>query len=244
MAEVSGNPNLMKALACKLNESPEQRFAIPVMNHEGKHIGALVCVDRGLATDVEIVSDLTAWRQRYMRYFLTQFEATVPRTRAWLEDIIIPSSDRILFVIFLTSGEAIGNFGICNMTASSGELDNLIRGRKGGDPRFIFYCELALLSWMFGHLDYRRSNLHVFSNNQPTIKLHSSVGFSALKSIRLTQRKLPDLTEYLLNSEKGESVDFSYLEMGIDRDTLLDLHPWLRSVYPDYWQSLPRHQQS
>jgi len=244
MAEVSGNLNFLKALACKRNESPGQRFTIPVMNYEGRNIGSLVCVDRGLANDVGIVSDLTAWRQRYMRYFLTQFEATIPRTRAWLEDLIIPSSDRILFVIYLSSGEAIGNFGISNMTASSGELDNLIRGRKGGDPRLIFYCELALLSWMFGHLNYRGSNLHVFSNNQPTINLHLSVGFTALNSIRLTKCKLPDMTKYLLNSEKGESVDFSYLEMGIARDTFLDLHPWIRSVYSDYWQSLPGHQQS
>jgi hypothetical protein len=122
------------------------------------------------------------------------------------------------------------------MTASSGELDNLIRGRKGGDPGLIYYSELSLLSWMFGRLGYRTSNLHVFSNNQPTIKLHSSVGFSVLNSIQLTQRKLPGLTEYLLNSNEGDSVDFSYLEMGLNRDTFIDLHPWIRSVYADHWQ--------
>lgn len=239
MTKISDNQGLVRALAYKLNESPEHRLSIPVMNREGDHIGTLACVDRGLASNMEIVSELTAWRQQYMRYFLTQFEVTVQRTRAWLENIVIPSSDRILFVIFLTSGEAVGNFGVCNMTASSGELDNLVRGKKGGDPRLIFYSELALLSWMFGRLDYRTSNLHVFSNNKPTIKLHSSVGFSALQSIRLTQRKLPDLTEYLLDSEEGEAVDFSYLKMGIERDTFLHLHPWVRSVYRDYWQSFP-----
>ncbi|MCK4786090.1 MAG: hypothetical protein KAV87_20195, partial [Desulfobacteraceae bacterium] len=164
------------------------------------------------------------------------FEATPERTKAWLERVVIPSVDRIFFLICLPDGDAIGNFGICNLVASSGELDNLIRGKKGGDSQLIYYCELALLSWMFGYLGYEKSSLHVFSNNRPTIKLHTSVGFNISQSIPLTRRTSSGLTEYLINSEEGDAVDFSYLEMELQRETFISLYPWVRNVYADFWR--------
>ena len=196
MADDVHTTRLMAALACKSNEIPKQRFVIPVFDREGKLIATLACVDRELASDMEIVADLTAWRQRYMHYFLTQFEATVSRTKEWLENIVIPSPDRMFFIIYLTTGEAIGNFGICKMTAFSGELDNIIRGKKLDTSELIYYCALSLLSWMFGHLGYLTSSLHVFSNNQPAIRLYLSIGFSVLNIIQLTRRSLPDLQRF------------------------------------------------
>lgn len=236
MSEATQNTRLTKALNCKANEIPAHRFLIPIMNRDNKHIGTLACVDRDLASNMDVISALTNWRRQYMHYFLTQFEVSDPRTKLWLENIVIPSHDRIFFVILLTNGDLIGNSGICNMTNTSGELDNLIRGRKGGDPKLIYYSEIALLSWMFGYLDYKMSNLHVFSNNIPTIKLHSSVGFKISDTIKLTKRKSPDLVEHLLNSDKGDSVDYSYLEMSLYRDKFLELHPWVHNIYIDYWK--------
>lgn len=237
MAEAINNPNVLAALACKNNILPETRFVIPVKNQEGNVIGMLSCLDRGAAEDMDIVADLTAWRQKFMRFFLTQFEATPARTKVWLDNVMLPSTDRLLFTICLPNGQMVGNFAVCNIADNSGELDNLIRGRKGGDPRLIYYCELALLCWMFLFLDYRSANLHVFSNNRPTIRLHTSVGFSVANSIPLTQRNSPGLVEYLLDGPEGGAVDFTYLEMSINRDVFLGLHPWVRQVYAD--QRLP-----
>lgn len=236
MSEATQNTRLTKALNCKANEVPKNRFIIPIINRDNNHIGALACVDRDFASNIEIISALTDWRRQYMHYFLTQFEASDLRTKLWLENTVIPSHDRIFFVILLISGDLIGNSGICNMTSTSGELDNLIRGRKGGHPKLIYYSEIALLSWMFGYLDYQMSNLHVFSNNFPTIKLHTSVGFKISDNIKITQRKSPGLIEHLLNSDEGDSVSYSYLEMSLYRDKFLELHPWVRNTYVDYWK--------
>ncbi|MFM8442670.1 MAG: GNAT family N-acetyltransferase, partial [Methylococcus sp.] len=203
MTEAINNPNVLAAMAYKNNVKPESRLVIPVKTEEGKMIGMLSCLDHGAVADLGIVADLTAWRKKFMRFFLTQFEATEARTRAWLNDIVIPSIDRLLFTICLPDGQRVGNFAMCNMTDDSGELDNLIRGRKGGEPRLIYYCELALLSWMFLFLGYRSANLHVFSNNHPTIRLHTSVGFEVVKHIPLTQRQSSGQVEYLLNNPEG-----------------------------------------
>jgi RimJ/RimL family protein N-acetyltransferase len=223
-------------LAYKGNTIPAKRFTIPVVNQDGDRIGLLACFDRELCNDLNLISSLTAWRRQYMHFFLTQFNATEVRTQSWLEHVVIPSPNRIFFVIYLLTNEAIGNFGVCNMTEVSGELDNLIRGHEGGAKGLIYYCELAILSWMFGELGYKTSNLHVFSNNLQTIKLHSSVGFSIISSIRLYKKMAPELTEYLTNPDGGDLVDFNYLEMQMDKSFFLDKYPWIQNVYAEHWQ--------
>ena len=42
---------------------------------------------------------ITAWRSTHAKALLTEFEATVPRTRSWLADIVGPSDSKILFMV-------------------------------------------------------------------------------------------------------------------------------------------------
>lgn len=233
MDNASNKLNVLDILALKSNFHPDTRFVIPVRAENGELIGTMSCVDKGMVNNDDIVSDLTAWRMRFMRYFLTQFEATTNRTRDWLENIVIPSKNRLLFIIYLPNGEPVGSFGLCNMGDNSGELDNLIRGRKGGHPHLIYYCEIALLAWVFNILDYRKVYLHVFSNNRPVIKLHTSIGFCVERSIPLKKRISPGLVEYVLDDAGGNDVDFSYLAMKISKQKFLDLHPWVKEIYLD-----------
>lgn len=232
---MKNNPQVQAALQAKFNETPAARMNIVVRDVDGKWIGSLCCVDSAMVSDESIISALTAWRKRYMRYFLTQFEATATRTRDWLNSIVIPCSDRILFIIILPTGELVGNFGVCNLTKSTGELDNLIRGERGGDKKLIFYSELALLSWMFGKLQYVDATLHVFSNNLKTIKLHSAVGFEVRGSGPLKRRFLTEGTEYFTGPSDGNPMKFSYLEMGLEKRIFLKRNPWVPHVYKADW---------
>lgn len=226
---------LIRALACKRNTDPAARLAIPVVKEDGTLIGRLACVDLGHMDNPATVNCLTEWRAMFMGFFLTQFEATPERTASWLHNVVLPATDRLLFLIELESGEAVGNFGICNLKADTGELDNLIRGRKGGDARLIHYAELALLSWMFGHLGLTSASLHVFSNNRPTIRLHRSVGFAEQQSHSLRLQRSPGLLQYLVDSDSGEPVGFRYVEMRLDRDRFLHQHHWIRQAHAQYW---------
>ena len=235
MFDMGVNPRLSIALSSKNNEVAGKHFSILIANNEGLLIGRLTGVDRALTSDDSIVADLTAWRQRAMTSFLTQFEARNDRTRAWLQRVVIPSPDRILFLICIPSGEPIGNIGIRNLGVNAGEIDNIIRGEKSGEPRIIYFGAIALLSWMFGYLNFEKATLHVFSNNIPALNLYESLGFTKSRSIPLSCRKLPQLIEYLLNSTEGDAVDFDCLEMELDRGSFLSFHPWVRHVYRDFW---------
>jgi RimJ/RimL family protein N-acetyltransferase len=168
-----------------------------------------------------------------MHFFLTQFPATPQRTADWLEKVVLPSNDRILFLICKDKNEPIGNFGVCNIRQISGELDNIIRGRKGDHSRIIYYSAITILAWMFGPLSIKFANIHVFSNNIKAINLYSSVGFTLSKSQELRHLEIGDEIHFLVDSDEGDLVNFQYNEMTLSRDAFLHLHPWTVQVYPN-----------
>ena len=220
----------------KENTDPASRFRLPVFNEDGTLIGTLMCVDEGLAHDPSVIEDLTQWRTRNMRYFLSQFDATAERTLQWLDKVILPSDDRLLFLICTEASDIVGNFGLCNMRAEHAELDNLIRGRNGGGARLIFFSELAILAWLFGKLEIPIATLHVFSNNARTIRLHSSVGFAVRRSFSLTRRDQQGEVRFEVDGSDGEPADFCYQEMFLSRETFFHTYPWVSHVYPGVQQ--------
>jgi hypothetical protein len=217
----------------KNNVNPEARFSIPIADDDGKRIGALVCLDRELASHAEIIGKLTQWRSRTMRYFLTQFVATNERTLSWVNRTVLPASDRILFLLYCAQGDLVGNSGVCNLRPGYGELDNLIRGERGGDPKLVYYSEIALLSWLYGVLGCQKVGLHVFADNRRTIALHSSVGFAVVRTHKLSVTENRDGKTYLVNSPSGQPAAFAYLEMELAKASFLSAHPWVRSVYKE-----------
>jgi hypothetical protein len=218
----------------KQNNDITKRFKLPILDNKGQNLGELVCIDDALSKESMLVNDLTYWRSQHMRYFLTQFTATPERTAAWLERVVLQSDDRILFLICTETGESIGNFGVCNIGTIRGELDNLIRGRKGGHPRLVYYSELAMLAWLFGSLSLQEANLWVFSNNIRTIQLHSSIGFSICQTKRISRSKDGNEVHLLIDSYEGEEVNNSYHEMQLKKDCFLRLHPWVAEIYPNF----------
>ena len=132
-----------------LKNNTSEKFSIAIKDNNDKVIGSLVLVQKRDANNPIILDALTRWRKKYMKYFLTQFNASTNRTKSWLENIVIPSSDRLLFLILNEDNNLIGNFGIADILFDQCELDNLIRGEKGGHPKLIYFSELSLLKWLF-----------------------------------------------------------------------------------------------
>lgn len=217
--------NLYELLAnykCRLPKSLP--FCLQIYDENKNSVGELRCIDVYSADDVEIAGLLTRWREKYMRYFMTQFDATIERTLVWLKKVVLPAKDRMLFIILDDKGRAIGNIGVCNISEEYAEIDNLIRGESGGLPQLIYFAEIALLSWLFNELRIPKVGLHVFSNNVLTINLHRMVGFSLVHSHRCTKITEGNETRFLLDSVQGEPVTFRYNEMSLGRDEFLRLH--------------------
>lgn len=192
---------------------------LSITTDKGQIIGSLAAVTAEVATDPKIIAALTRWRQKYMRFFLTQFEATETRTAAWLKNVVIKDDTRILFLIRDEAGNEMGNFGVANIAAGSAELDNLIRGERGGDSRLIFFSELALMKWVYLQLGVDEIYLHVFSNNHKTIALHQSVGFSISNAWGLIKQESADQIRYEVDyNGNPETAELALVRMRMSRD--------------------------
>ncbi|MDZ7804398.1 GNAT family N-acetyltransferase [Thiohalophilus sp.] len=200
-------------LGIKLEKN--DRLEIEILDFDLNNIGFLSLIVEGDNKDNKVVESLTRWRNKFMRFFLTQFNATTERTSYWLESVVIPSPSNLLFMILDGERNLVGNFGVANITNEKCELDNLIRGEKGA-PKLIYFSEIALLNWLFEH-GVKKVNLHVFANNTPTIKLHKSVGFTECNRITLYEESLDtgDIN-YTSESASDEIVGREYIEMVID----------------------------
>lgn len=210
-----------------LEEGSLNSFYIPIIKDEGSLIGKLVSINTKLANDNSIINDLRKWRQKYMKYFLTQFVATNERTQLWLNNSVLLDDTRILFLIQDEEDKRIGNFGICNIREKEAELDNLIRGEKGGDQKLIFYAEISLMHWIYKNLGIEDIYLHVFSNNRITINLHRSVGFEISKIYPLVKSKTSQQVQYNVNLNQSFSEhddELGLVKMIIDKKYFLQKH--------------------
>lgn len=192
---------------------------IPIKKDNGLLIGYLRPIGNMLIHDELVINSLTRWRQKFMKYFLTQFEATNQRTSSWLQNIVLEDDTRILFLIVDNTGKAIGNFGVSNITESSAELDNLIRGEKGGDSQLIFFSEISLMLWLYNTLEIKDIYLHVLSNNAKTIALHHSVGFEKYQTKYLTKRSKNDEIFYVISDNIAiDSQNLALIKMKMNRE--------------------------
>jgi RimJ/RimL family protein N-acetyltransferase len=211
---------------------------LPIVDRSGDQVGALRLLDSALVADPAVVADLTEWRARTMRFFLTHFTPSEDRTRAWLLNVVLPADDRLLFMLETEPGCFVGNFGLADVSPGSAELDNLLRGRRGGGPDFIHLAECAMLWWLFADESRDTATLHVFSTNAPTIRLHAGVGFEQTASDPLFIH--PDGCDRGFVLAGGtEPAGFSYDAMRIHRDRFLATNPWVAAAFGSHTAHLP-----
>ena len=167
---------LIADLKCSSFEGAKN-CALPILNNKNVKIGSLLPVGPWILQDREKVQDICDWRHKAMRFFLTQFESTYARTHDYLKNLSIGQEGRMFFLIYDEDEEFIGHIGVSNVDGRTGELDNLMRGKSGGNPQLIYFAEKTLLEWAFSILGLQHMSLQILSFNVLTMKLHSEFGF-------------------------------------------------------------------
>ena len=202
-------------------------LSLPIINSAGSNIGRLIPVGPWIYCDTEKVSRISLWRQKSMRMFLIQFESSYEKTLSYLKKLSIEREDRIFFLIYDEKNDFIGHVGISNLVGSSAELDNLVRGVVGGDPRLIFYAELSIINWCFKKLRLENISVRALSYNWLVIKLHEEVGF-------ILEEKIP-LKKVIENSDishtpvetKNSNVNYYCAKLKLYVSRFYDKNPWL-----------------
>jgi RimJ/RimL family protein N-acetyltransferase len=138
------------------------------------------------------VERLTAWRNRHVHSFLTEFEATTERTAAWLV-ANHPDDSRILFMVDDPAGTTFGYMGLASIDWEDGvgEADSIVRGAESA-PGTMSAALRALIAWGTGPLGLRRIYIRVRSDN-PVMPFYDRLGF--VERSRVPLRLEPSETE-------------------------------------------------
>jgi len=179
--------------------------------------------------DKDKIELIRSWRQRTMRMFLTQFESTYEKTFGYLKNLSIAQEGRIFFLIYDSDNRCIGHMGITNVDGKTGELDNLMRGVEGGDPRLVYFAEIALLDWCFKNLEITESDVRVLSFNWLVISLHEEVGYVHKEKIPLKRNTKDGVTFHDVVGESESNVKYACVKMLLKKEVFYESNSWICS---------------
>jgi RimJ/RimL family protein N-acetyltransferase len=144
--------------------------------------GRLVPITRAALDADEDIARLVDWRNRQMRWFLTQFVATAAATRRWLEADVLGKRGRLLYWVEW-DGRKVGQVGWKSESDGVAELDQFIRGEAGGPADLMFMAEEALLHFLFASAGCKRVLAKVLAGNLPALELHRAMAFRISRRI-------------------------------------------------------------
>lgn len=157
------------------------RFTIPVADAPGVRLRAVMPEQ----PDEHDVQRLTDWRNRNVRSFLTEFEATPDRTRRWLTQSVAGDDSRILWMIEGPQNETIGYIGLAAIDWPSGsaEADSVVRGLEG-HPGVMTRALQSLIQWAQSELGMLNINVRVLGDN-PACAFYEKFGFRETRRVPL-----------------------------------------------------------
>ena len=151
--------------------------SIPICDLGGDEIGKLIPIGNWALDDAHLLQSFSSWRKTFMRFFLTQFEASEQSTAVYLKNQSIKQHNRIFFGIYLDNN-LIGHIGLSDIVTDQAEIDNLIRGKSGGHTDLIYFAEKTLLEWAFQNLKIDKIVGRILSKNFMAMSVHERCGFS------------------------------------------------------------------
>lgn len=196
--------NLNLFLALKKTAGSEVELVLPV----GKPVEAVL---RPIATDakrinIQDVQLLSEWRNRFVKSFLTEFNAHNERTITWLTHSVAEDQGKLMFMIDSLDGISIGHVGLGFIDWNTGyvEADAIVRGgsaRKG----LMKEALQLLLRWAKTSLGLNDAWVRVRSDN-PAVHFYQKVGFVEIKRIPLSKKNNGDTLIWYEDYNAGEDA--------------------------------------
>jgi RimJ/RimL family protein N-acetyltransferase len=151
------------------------------------------------------VEALTSWRNQNATSFLTEFTATVARTRAWLTHAIAHDPTRILFMVDDAVGKPMGHMGLAfiDWERRYAELDSVVRGRAGS-PGCMSAAARTLLEWAAHSLGIRAAGVRVLSDNS-AVHFYEGLGFVETARVPLRSIATEDGTAWIADRHSPTS---------------------------------------
>ena len=161
--------------------------------------------------DPDDVARLTAWRNRFVRAFLTEFEASIPQTERWLVTTVGPADTRIIFMVDDAAGRTLATMGVAaiDWTAGTFEVDGVVRG-EAGQPGLMGDALRTLIGWAQSQLGLPEAHVRVLSDNSAQ-DFYRRVGFREVRRVPLRKVVESDMTRWVETDgppDQGRSLIF------------------------------------
>ena len=157
---------------------------------------SLVPVGSWILQEPELIEQMASWRQENMAMFCAKFKSTPAKTRDYLTNASIAQQNRILFLIF-ENHRMVGHLGLSNISGSTAELDNVMRGVRAETSSLMFLCISRLCDWASGELSLKQLTLRVVDVNSKALDLYARCGFETQSSSALKATQQADVTQYI-----------------------------------------------
>jgi RimJ/RimL family protein N-acetyltransferase len=141
---------------------------------------------------------LTAWRNRFVKAFLTEFKADEDRTARWLTEHVRNDDTRILFMVDdAQTCETFGYMGLAfiDWEKGTGEADAVVRGREAGSGR-MSSALLTLLDWARKQLSLTTFGVRVRSDNT-ALDFYRKLRFQEVRRVGLRRVDTPNMTQWV-----------------------------------------------
>jgi RimJ/RimL family protein N-acetyltransferase len=185
-----------------------------VHNQEGnKVIAYLIPVGEWICSETDLLNDIAKWRNKFMRFYLTQFKADLDNARKYIRGKIESDPPSIFFIIADESLNYIGHIGFSNISTECAELDNVLLGRSTNVPYLMRLVETSCLNWAKDYLGISKIVLRVLSYNFLAINLHKECGFKIEQEVSIKKIFYPGYIKYEACDLDESDTLFSYLLM-------------------------------
>jgi len=158
------------------------------------------------------VSTICEWRQNNPEGFANRFTGTNEKTAIWLNDVLLPREDRILFMVYPVKGRPIGHLGYSNFNFMdrSCEIDNVVRGDKERARGLMSLAMKTILDWGMRVLELESVYLRVLADNPHAIQFYKRLGFEKQWDIPLYRVETGDMVSWEAEKTIAEAVPEKY----------------------------------
>ena len=149
----------------------------------------------------ELIKKLTFYRNKFKKYYPTQFQATEISTKKWIKKLL-STNNRIMFLLVNKENSICGVMGLLKHDSSENslEIDNVIKFKNCYEKNIFSKVLQELLSFSKEVLFIDNIQLKVMSNNLRAIKYYKKNGFKIVSKIPLIKKKLKNKTVFLERS--------------------------------------------
>ena len=179
----------------------------------GEVVAHLIPVGEWILSRTKVLMSIAEWRNKYMRFYLTQFDADLENATNYIQSKIHPNSSAIFFMIADEDYKILGHIGFSNINSNSAELDNILLGEASPVRNLMQDIENQSINWIHDFLGLEKIFLKVLSYNFLAIDLHEICGFQV-------EERLPIRKVHYFNQRRYEpclqvesNLDFQCLVM-------------------------------